>query len=190
MEVIHENLTDEEVVQAVQKGDTESFGVLVDRYGSKLSRYGRRFLSAKEDIQDLVQDIFLRAYQNIQSFDTTLRFSPWIYRIAHNIFVDTIKKESKNPLVFVDFDTFLSHPIYEDKEHSAHEVAQIRSMIDRALAEVSPKYREVLVLFYLEELAYKEIAEVLSIPISTVAIRIKRGKEALQKVFEKYKHGI
>ena len=184
-----ETKTDEEIVILVQTGDTEAFGALVDRYESKLTRYGRKFVSSAEDVKDLVQDIFLKAYQNIQSFDVEMRFSPWIYRIAHNVFVDKIKKASRNPLVFVDFDTFLAHPVYDDIEHSAHERVQMRQMIDQALEKISPKYREVLVLYYLEELSYKEIADVLSVPISTAAIRLKRGREALGKVMQEVEHG-
>jgi RNA polymerase sigma-70 factor (ECF subfamily) len=63
------SLTDEEIAVRVQKGDTQAFGVLVERYEEKLKRYGRKFLSSIEDREDLVQDIFIRAYQNLQSFD-------------------------------------------------------------------------------------------------------------------------
>lgn len=190
MAVSHlETKTDEEIAIMVQNGDSDAFGVIVDRYAAKLARYGRKFVSSTEDIKDLVQDVFLKAYQNIQSFDGEMRFSPWIYRIAHNVFVDQIKKTSRNPLVFVDFDTFLAHPVYEDIEHSAHERVQTRQMIDQALEKISPKYREVLVLYYLEELSYKEIADVLSVPISTAAIRLKRGRAALGKVMQEVHHG-
>jgi len=157
------------------------FGVLVVRYEQKLSRYGRKFLSDREDIKDLVQDIFLRSYENIQSFDTQMQFSSWIYRIAHNIFVNYLKKKSRNPLVFVDFDTFLSHPIYEDPAERERELKEMEQMFAACLDQISLKYREVLILYYSEGLAYKEIADVLEIPQGTVGIRIKRGREALKK---------
>jgi RNA polymerase sigma-70 factor (ECF subfamily) len=179
------SLTDEEIAVRVQKGDTQAFGVLVERYEEKLKRYGRKFLSSIEDREDLVQDIFIRAYQNLQSFDGAMQFSSWVYRIAHNIFVDALRKLSRRPLIFVDFDTFLYHPVYEDEEHPASDRVMVREMLEKGLSQVNQKYREVLILYYYEEIPYKEIAEILSIPISTVSIRLKRGREALQKILEK-----
>src|SRR6185369_16155577 len=80
--------SDEQIVEEVQKGDTDAFGVLVERFEPKLLRYGRKFLATEEDIEDIAQDVFLSAYKNIQSVDTSLKFSPWIYRIAHNAFAN------------------------------------------------------------------------------------------------------
>ena len=107
-------LTDEEVALRVQRGDKEAFGMLVERYEKKLLRYGRKFLSEQEDVVDIVQDIFVSVYQNIRSFDTTQKFSSWAYRVAHNAFVNGLRKNSRNPLTLFDFDTLISHTVYED----------------------------------------------------------------------------
>lgn len=181
-------LTDEELARSVQQGDTEPFGELMVRYEKKLARYGTKFFSDREDITDLVQETFVKVYQNIQSFDASLKFSPWIYRIAHNEFVSALRKKSRRPLITVDFDTFLAHPVYEDTTISDHEQKEMRALIEKGLAELKPKYREVLVLFYLEELSYNEIADVLRVPVSTVGIRLKRAREALEAVYKKQGH--
>ena len=174
--------TDEELAAAVQNGDKEAFGTLVERYEGKLLRYGRKFLSTREDIQDLVQDVFISSYKNIKSFDPSQRFSPWIYRIAHNAFANGLRSKIRNPLSLIDFDALVSHPIYEDPIEKEREQAEIKKMIDAGLSKVSEKHREPLILYYLEELSYKEIADVLHIPASTVGVRIRRGKEELRKV--------
>ena len=173
--------SDEQLAELVQKGNTETFGTLVVRYEQKLSRYGRKFLSDREDIKDIVQDIFLRSYENIKSFDPSLRFSSWIYRIAHNMFINHLKKKSRNPLIFVDFDTFLAHPAYEDPSEKEREQKEMEKMIALCLDQIPLKYREVLLLYYSEGLAYKDIADVLQIPQGTVGIRIQRGRVALRK---------
>ena len=85
--------TDEEIAKRVQGGDVDSFGVLIERYEEKIARYARKFLMRGEDVKDIVQEVFIKAYVNIQSFDTRQRFSPWIYRIAHNEFINAIKKK-------------------------------------------------------------------------------------------------
>lgn len=180
----HAQPTDEELAARVQKGDKEVFGALMERYEEKLLRYGRKFLSTHDDIVDIVQDVFVSTYQNIQSFDTSQRFSPWIYRIAHNAFVNALKKNSYNPLLLVDFDTLVSHTAYEDPAPGEREQREMRRMIDKGLNKLSPKYREVLILHYLEDMQYKEIADILQIPSGTVGIRIKRAKEALKGVYK------
>lgn len=189
MAVYHErveNMTlmrDEELALLVQQGDTERFGVLVERYEAKLLRYGRKFLSRKEDIEDMVQEIFLRAYENIMGFDASQRFSPWLYRLAHNVFVNALRKESRNPLVLVDFDVFFPHPAYDDPAEKERERLEMRALIERGLERISPNYREALILYYLDEMSYREIADVLRVPSSTVGIRLKRGKEALRRAY-------
>ncbi len=178
-------MTDEELAQAVQAGNPDMFGPLLERYEEKLLRYGRKFLRSPEDIQDIVQDIFVSAYQNMQSFDATQRFSPWIYRIAHNAFVNELRRKSRNPLVYVDFDTFLAHPAYDDPAPREREQQEIKAMLEKSLDKLDYKYREVLILYYLEDMPYKDIAEVLQVPQGTVGVRLRRAKEALKKEFEK-----
>jgi RNA polymerase sigma-70 factor (ECF subfamily) len=176
--------TDEELASEVQKGDTEKFGILMRRYEQKLFRYGRKFLSSRDNIEDIVQDVFIKTYQNIQSFDPTQRFSPWVYRIAHNTFINALKKEIRNPLYFFDFDTIMAHPVYEDPDAKEKEQKEIKALVDKGLDKLSPHYREIIILYYLEELKYKEIAEILHIPVSTVGIRLKRAKDALKRMWK------
>jgi RNA polymerase sigma-70 factor (ECF subfamily) len=173
--------TDEQVAARVQAGDKEAFGLVLDRYESKLLRYGRKFLARQEDIEDIVQDVFLSAYQNIQSFDTAQKLSPWLYRIAHNAFVNALRKGSRAPLI-VDFDTLLSHPVYDDPAESERDQRDMRAMLEKGLEKLPPKYREVLALYYFEEMPYKDIAEVLGVPQGTVGIRLKRAKASLKEV--------
>ncbi len=177
-------LSDEQIAKAVKEGEVQAFGVFVDRYEAKLLRYGRKFLASPDDRTDLVQDVFIKAYQNIHGFDAGMSFSSWLYRIAHNVFIDALRKQTRRPLLFVDFDTFLYHPTYEDPDHPMAEVAMIREMLEKGLEKLDQKYREVLVLYYYEDMSYKEIAEILAIPVSTVSIRMKRGKEALEKIIQ------
>ncbi len=178
-------ITDEELAKLVQKGDKEKFGVLMERYEAKLFRYARKFLSGQTNVGDVVQDVFIKTYQNIQSFDTSQKFSPWIYRIAHNTFINQLKRFSKSRLSFFDFDTFIPHLVYEDPAPSEQEQAEMKKMVERGLEMLSPDYREIIILYYLEELSYKEIADVLRIPVGTVGVRIRRAKESLRKAYEK-----
>jgi RNA polymerase sigma-70 factor (ECF subfamily) len=87
--------SDEAIVLLVQGGDLSAFKTLIDRYDSKMMRYAKRFLFGYDDAQDALQEIFIKAYRNIKSFDTRRRFSPWLYRIAHNEFINSIRVKKR-----------------------------------------------------------------------------------------------
>jgi|SRR3989338_5802390 len=174
--------TDEEIAHSAQKGDLNAFGILVKRYQDKIMRYGYRFLSQYEDRQDVVQDVFIRVYKNINSFDIKKRFSPWIYRIAHNTFINFIKKKSREPLSFFDPDTLFSHDIPDSSFEDERAQKEIREILDQILDKIDPKYREPLLLYYYEEKDYKEIGEILHIPASTVGVRLNRGKKLMKQI--------
>ena len=173
--------TDEQIADLVQKGQQELFGILMDRYERKLFSYGRKFLTGQENIEDVVQEVFIKTYQNIKSFDLKQKFSSWIYRIAHNTFVNALRKHSKSPLRFFDFDTFTAHPVYEDGMPAENEQKRIGELVDQGLEKLSPEYREIIILYFIENLSYKEIADVLHIPIGTVSVRLLRAKKMLKK---------
>lgn len=175
--------TDEEIVLLVQSGDSESFGILVERYEAKMIRYGKRFLLNRHDAEDLVQEVFIKAYTNILSFNAKKKFSPWLYRIAHNEFINAIKKRSREPLSFFDLDTLFPHPVARQTTDRELNKQETREILDHVLGKLDPKYREPLVLYYFEEMDYKDIAEVLRVPVSTVGVRLKRGKEIMKRYF-------
>ena len=121
--------SDEELVALVQRGESEQFGILMTRYEEKLTRYGSRFLSQGYEIRDIVQDVFTKAYQDIQSFDTSKRFSPWIYRIAHNAFANELRRKSHSPVQLPDFDLLLSHtPALESADTASEHASLVRLM--------------------------------------------------------------
>ncbi|MBS3903088.1 MAG: RNA polymerase sigma factor [Anaplasmataceae bacterium] len=178
--------TDEEIAHQVQRGKKELFGVLIERYEGRLIRYARKFLLERQDAEDKVQEVFIKAYVNIQSFQTSRKFSSWIYRIAHNEFINAIKKRSGESIFFFDPDTIFPHPLSRDEADSEATRRETKELLDQTLQKIDPKYREVLVLYYYEDLDYKTISEILEIPISTVGVRLKRGKESMRKIIEQH----
>ena len=184
-------LTDEEIALRVQNGDTQLFGVLVERYEAKMKRYAKKFLFGYHDSQDVVQDVFLKAYSNIQGFDTGRKFSSWLYRIAHNEYINAIKKRGHEPLTFFDSDTLFPHPVAAENVEKEIDIKQMQEILNKCLDKLDVKYREPLVLYYFQDLDYQSISEVLRIPTSTVGVRLNRGKVILKEIYEKLieKHG-
>ena len=179
------DISDEQIAKLVQNGDSDAFGELITRYESKLKRYARKFLNTDDEIDDLVQDVFIKSYTNIQSFNTELRFSPWIYRIAHNTFVNELKRKSKHSMHLFDIDTILPFAAAEETTDGELLEEELRSEIEAHIQDLQPKYREVIVLHYFESLSYKEISDILQIPVSTVGVRMSRARKKLK---ENYKH--
>ncbi|MEI6352795.1 MAG: RNA polymerase sigma factor [Candidatus Nomurabacteria bacterium] len=180
------DLNDEEIALLVQKGNIAIYEVLISRYSEKIDRYLRKFLSSPEDIEDILQDIFIKCFVNIRSFDTDQRFSPWIYRIAHNEAINLLKKNSSRPFSFDIFSetlTFVHPKAKEDSENEA-ERELIKNYLDQILNDLDKKYKEIIVLYFYEDMSYKDISDVLKIPISLVGVRIQRGKEQIKKILK------
>jgi RNA polymerase sigma-70 factor (ECF subfamily) len=178
---------DEKLVVLICRGDKELFGELIDRYESKLTRYVKRFTQNKDDVSDIVQTVFIKAYTNLQSFDSGRSFNSWVYRIAHNECVNYLKKKGNEKISFIDFDTFFPHPFAKETADRETLKREEQEALDVSLASISPKYREVLILYFYEELSYQDIADIVRIPVATVGVRIRRGKEALRKALA-HKH--
>ena len=178
--------TDEELAKNVQRGRREDFSILFDRYEAKILRYGRKFLFNYEDIEDAVQEVFIKVYVNIASFNTARKFSTWLYRIAHNTFINVIKKKGREPVAFFDFDTFFQFSVADPA--SLKDTAALndeRKEIASCLATLPIKYREPVVLYYFEEKSYQEIADIMHIPTATVGVRLKRARESMKKKLSK-----
>lgn len=180
--------TDEDIAFLIQSGNSQVFSILVKRYEDKFGRYARKFLSDKDDINDILQEVFIKIYINIKNFDTKRKFSSWAYRIAHNELVNALKKKKKNFLPLIDLDVFLPYNLSKDDHNKNSEEQDIKKIINECLDQLKPKYREPIVLYYIEELSYKEISDVMQIPISTVGIRMKRAKKMMRSIHENIKH--
>lgn len=174
--------SDAEIVTATLT-DREQFGVLIDRYETKLRRYIVRLgMRVKEDQDDVLQDAFIKAYKNLNSFDTSLSFSSWMYRIAHNEAMSWFRRRSARPegSLVSDSEAVLelvagaqeSQEVGFDRVLNAAEVTQ-------ALTKIDTKYREVLLLRFFEHKEYDEISDILQIPMGSVGTLIHRGKKQL-----------
>lgn len=172
--------TDEELFHHAQKGASEAFDVVVERYWPKLLRYVQRLLSHSSDAEDIVQNSFLKAYTNIASFRSGSRVSPWLYRITHNTLVDHVKTLKRAPLPFFDPDVLFPHPVAPERPDRDADEAAVRVVLEKHLQNLDARYREPLVLRYYEGLSYRDIADVLHLPVGTVSVRIQRGLKQLR----------
>lgn len=166
-------------------GNKDQFSVLVLRYESKLRRYLRRLGVRNDDDQtDLLQDIFIKTYKNLNGYDQTLQFSSWIYRIAHNEAVSHFRKRSVRPEgnSVLEGDDVVSLIASGDdlmKELTANDDGRV---LGEALKHLDEKYHDIIVLRYFEGKEYEEIADILLLPIGSVATRLFRAKAKLKEL--------
>lgn len=180
-----EEQSDESIALDAQAGDLQAFGLLVDRYAPKMGRYAQKFLFGYDDAQDAIQEVFIKAYRNIKSFDTSRRFSPWLYRIAHNEFINIIKKKGREPISLVELDTIVPYPASHELADKTFDDAIVKHTLEENLKTLDPKYREPLILFYFEDLDYNQISAIMRIPVATVGVRLRRGRALLHTLYTK-----
>jgi len=175
--------TDEQLVVIVREKDREAYGEILRRYETKLSHYLRKFINHSAELEDVLQDVFIKAFRNLNAFDEEQKFSSWIFRIAHNEAINNIKKRRSEQLVLDDKEW----EVVDDKIDFGREVDRTitQKQVAAALLKLKEKYREPLILFYFEERSYEEISDILKIPVNTVGTFISRGKKELKELLKK-----
>lgn len=177
-------LTDEEIVRRALV-EPEAFGLLVERYEARLARYLERLgVALKEDREDILQNAFVKAYTNLHSFDPTLQFSSWMYRITHNEAMSFFRRSQARPQLTLDatHETLLTELADEGADTAALAEGRIsRERLGEALLALSPRERDVLTLRYFEDRSYAEMSDILELPIGTVSTLIHRAKKALRR---------
>lgn len=172
-------MTDEEIVDLVQQGDKDKYDEIVKRYENKLFVYLKNLTNQPtEEIEDLLQEVFIKSYINLQSFDSKKKFSSWIYRIAHNQAVDFIKHKQFKKQIIDDNEEFI-----DNKEKLIEELEiehEQERLIQSRITLLNLKYREVIILFYFENKSYEEISDILHIPVSHVGVLIFRARKELK----------
>ena len=166
----------------------ELFKAIVTKYEAQLSRYLLRLgCRGNEDREDLLQEVFLKIYVNLNQYDERLTFSSWVYRIAHNEAVSHFRKKSARPEIEIPEDMSILDTLVDDTVHIA---AYDRTLLGRALRDalnrMEERYRTVLMLHYFEHKQYDEISDILQIPIGTVGTLVRRGKQTLQSMLPRH----
>jgi RNA polymerase sigma-70 factor (ECF subfamily) len=183
-----DELTDEELVR-LSLQNKQHFYSLIKRYEKKILRYVYRISeSTQPESEDILQDIFIKAYCNLNGFNQNLKFSSWIYRIAHNETINFLRKNRirlQNSFVRLNDDDICNLSLFIHDQSHPDQTLLTRDKEDKLrelLVQLPRKYREVLVLRYLEDKKYGEISDILQKPPGTVATLIKRAKSKFKKM--------
>lgn len=176
-------LSDEELVHLTLKNQ-DNFAYLINRYQDKLFNYIRRITNVRdEDVQDLLQDIFLKVYLNLNDFDDGLKFSSWVYAISHNQVISNHRKVQARveghsvPLEDGSAKKIISGFNIEKELDSNY----LKDNVFKVLDALDKKYREILILKFLEEKNYQEISDIIKKPIGTVGSMMNKAKKMFKE---------
>lgn len=172
-----------ELVALARTGDARAYGVLVERSYARFLRFALRMLGDRRDAEEVVQDTFVRAYRALDRYEDRDRFSAWAFRILLNQCRTAYGKQRTQARYFVASAAPPETPVDPAPESVwSRDVAQ-------ALADLPADIREALLLKYIEEMSYEEIADLTGIGVSALKMRLKRAREKLQIRLERHRHG-
>ena len=179
---------DAELVRLAQAGDAPAFEMLVVKYQRRIARHIARYVRRASDVEDLVQDTFIRAYRGLTAFRGDSAFYSWLYRIASNVATTALKRESLD-VAAGNLPEERAEPfepgVSDGNDPERHMMAgQIADAVQRALARLQPDLATALMLYEVEGKSYPEIAKMLEIPVGTVRTRIYRAREFIAKCLE------
>lgn len=179
-----DRLVDEAVVKLVLEGDAAAFAEIVRRYQKPVYSLAYRLTNNAEDAQDLAQEAFLKIYQVLDKYNDDYKFFSWMYKVAANVCYTGLRKR-KNEAEEVALDNIIEFtPLVPSRHSQPEDYAEAREdqrLVRQAIKELPEKYRVPLVLRYLEDFTYQEIADYLDLPVSTIETRLYRAKSLLQK---------
>jgi RNA polymerase sigma factor (sigma-70 family) len=172
--------TDNELMEMVRDGKVEKLAVLFERYQTMLYNFFLRLTGNRAASEDLVQEVFIRILKYRAGYQGENRFVVWMFQIARNAHVDFLRKRKGD--VALD-DQFAEAPSQELLPEARFEADQEAALVRRALDQLPPKKRELLVLFRFQNLKLREIAELLDVQVGTVKVQVHRALRDLGRIY-------
>jgi RNA polymerase sigma-70 factor (ECF subfamily) len=178
---------DQDLVRAALR-EPKAYAQIVRRYEAPLTRYvGRMLGGSSPSTEDVLQEVFIKAFLNLNDYDPRRPFSPWIYRIAHNEAVSLLRRKRAEPqLISGEEGRLILDRIAAEEPDAAKKLdaARMDERLQAAIDGLGTRYRDVIVLRFLEEKTYDDISDILELPMGTVATLVSRGKQQLRKALD------
>ncbi len=170
-------LSEREVIKQVQKGHTEAYQVIVERYMKRAYYIALGFVRNSQDAMDVSQESFIKAFRKIKRFDPERSFFPWFYKLLKNLCLDHIKRRSHAHEIPLD-ETSVLNKEREDRE--------MKEILWRGIEKLPFEQKEVIILRYFQQLSYQEIAEITARPVGTVMSSLYYAKKRLREAIKKF----
>ncbi|HVA77437.1 MAG TPA: sigma-70 family RNA polymerase sigma factor [Candidatus Binataceae bacterium] len=180
-----------ELIDRARKGDSEAFGVLVERYQRRVANVALAVVHNQDDAIELAQETFVRAYENLAKFESRSSFSTWLYRIAANLAIDFWRREGRHVVLRGEDAENEMRRLPSDRGDSfkAASHKELSARLTAALEELTPEHRTVILLREVEGLSYDEISEALQCPRGTVMSRLHYARSRLRTLLKDLPEG-
>jgi RNA polymerase sigma-70 factor (ECF subfamily) len=184
------SLEDDQLVKRAKGGDESAYTEIVEKYERALYFHILKMIKDREQVEDLVQETFVKAFDNLNTYSTNYAFSTWLYRIATNHTIDYLRKKKlktlsiDEPMKTKDGEMEMQLP--DESAGTDRNIIrkQRQKIVQNAIDNLPEKYRKVIEMRHMEEKSYKEIASVLDLPLGTVKAHIFRARELLYKALK------
>lgn len=185
-ELARDTLSDQELVEAALRGDTSAFKALYERYRVPIYNLIHYTIGSIESSEDVLQSVFIKVFQNLQRFRQEASFKTWLYRIAINE-AKNFRRTIRGGQVPIESVVGTTAELdFRSSPEMAHFEKQRRDIVFGAVRDLPEKFRTVIVLKYVDDLSYEEIAQVLSTRIGTVASRLSRALLELEQKLKSF----
>jgi RNA polymerase sigma-70 factor (ECF subfamily) len=178
-------ISDKELMELIQAGDDKAFGVLVGRFQDRLLNFVGRIVTDRETAEELVQETFMRIFNQKNSYTPEYAVSTWIYTIALNLARSELRKRKLRRFMSLDFIKEEADVELADKFNLKAE--SLAPIIQQAIEKLPDDYKTAFVLCDIQRLPYQQIAEVMRVPVGTVKSRINRARSMLRDKLKPYK---
>ncbi|MCA6078739.1 RNA polymerase sigma factor [Fulvivirga sedimenti] len=176
---------DQLLIERTLKGDMQAFRWLITRNQHLVSRVVGRIIQNEDEMEEVCQDVFLKAYDKLATFRGVSKFSTWLVSIAYHMSLNHAKKK-KRPQVSID--EVHSRGATERGADDVMELDDLKTTLENALRKLPEAQRNVITLFHLEEMTYEEVAEITGMPIGTVKNYLFRGRNQLKEILKVLKN--
>lgn len=180
------NLSDQEIIDSVRKGNSSDYSILVNRYKNKAFSMLKRMLKNEFDAEEILQDCFLKAYKSLNNFKSEAKFSTWFYRIVYNSALTKLSSHKRRTETEM---TSVEDHINLESEYNSNEIEKmdVNQLIHKTISKLPERYSAIITMFYLNEMTIDEISEVMGISISNVKVMLFRSRNALRDLILKTK---
>lgn len=177
---------EQEIIGRVLGGDRSAFAGLVEKYQGPIFNLAYRMTGSREDADDLTQEIFIRAYQQLQRFDQSKKYFTWLYTVGINLIRNHLKKNARNVSHLAAVGSALEHHKQEDGRGEGDRLSDDRMIrLEKIIQQLPVDLREAIILKFVQDLTFEEVAAVTGDSLSAVKMRIYRGLEKMKQMMEK-----
>ncbi len=174
-----ESLSDTYYIERILAGDTSCFASLFDRYGKQVYAWVCRVIQNREDAEELTEDVFVKAFQHLESFRGESDFLTWLYRIAYNLSISAVRKKKVEYLAIEDSQlSNVSEEMIQDQLGQADSSERL-DLLDWALEQLPPDDRALILLFYKEDKSIEELTQITGLSVANVKVKLHRTRKKL-----------